>query len=358
MRRPGRGFGERGSAAVELALLLPLLIAAVFWAVYFTELSVLRIRQQEASRFLAWETSTGLADLGAGRHAARFFAVAGRAVERTQARYANLESHELSSRPSTWLARPRLGALEARPVALAETRSEELGRQVLDRSASQVRGDGAMIPSLSSLVRGLENRLVGWLRGVGLATDAIGVSAAVGLEVENRWMEGDDSVFPAAVRRISLAPATAHLESETWALEDGGDVGPRDRHHPFARQVSRMAFFGVGDRLEGALRQLDLRELVSFPSAHVISQRYGSPGLDSSRLDCRGEPLSATGKWRNGPTVGTREDGMSPAKCFDTLPMEAAGLGGGYGEDPVYRQLRARGEGYLGREIGAEVRHE
>ena len=357
MTRPGLDR-ERGSAAVELALLLPVLVAVLFWAVYFTELSVLRIRQQEASRFLAWETTTGLADIGTGRHEARFAEVTHRAIARTRARYANLEGHDLSSRPSTWLARPRLGALEVRPVPLADPRAEEMGRVVLGRAASQVRGDGARVPSLASLVRGLDGRLAGWLGSVGLATDAVGVATAVGLEVENRCMEGDDSVFPDVVRRLSFSPAVSHLESETWALEDGGDVGPGDRHHPFARQVNRLAFFGVGDRLDRALRNLGLRELVPFPTAHVVSQRYGSPALDGSRLDCRGEPLSATGKWRNGPAVGTREDGMSPAKCFDTLPMEASGLGAGYGEDPVYRQLRARGEGHLGREVGAEMGHD
>jgi hypothetical protein len=338
---------------VELALLLPIFALVLFWAVYFTEFSVLRIRQQEASRFLAWETATGLSDFRTGRHDARFASVRERALERTKARYANLQGHDLSPHSSTWLAKPRLGDLELRAVGYVDSPTEPIGHQVLGGAERSASGKDPLLPSLSTLLRGIEGRLDASLRAMGFPTRAIGASTELGLEVENRWMEGDGSIFPDAVRRVALSPAVAHLESETWALEDGGDVGAADLDHPFTRQVGRMAYFGIGDRLGGVLRNFGLQSLFPFPpTARVVSQRYGSPGTDPSRLDCRGEPLSATGKWRNGPAVGTREDRMSAVKCFDTLPMEANGLGSGYEKDPVFRQLRARGEGYLGREIG------
>lgn len=339
---------------MELALLLPIFVLVLFWAVYFTEFSVLRIRQQEASRFLAWETATGLADIGTGRHEARFSSARERALERTRARYANLQGHDLSPDSSTWLAKPRLSGLELRAVGFVDAPTETIGHQVLGKAERN--GRDPLLPSLSSLLRGFEGRLDASLRAMGFPTRTIGASTELGVEVENRWMEGDGSIFPDAVRRVALAPAVAHLESETWSLEDGGDVGTADLDHPFTRQVGRMAYFGLGERLGGALRRFGLQDLFPFPpAARVVSQRYGSPRTDPSRLDCRGEPLSATGKWRNGPAVGTREDRMSAVKCFDTLPMDANGLGSGYERDPAFRQLRARGEGYMGRAIGEEA---
>src|SRR5690606_8542566 len=98
-----------GSAVVEMAIVLPLFVLLALWAVYFTELSIVRIRQQEASRFLTWEATTqALVDFGSGRHAPRSQAMRREALARTVARYRNLEGHNLSERSGRWLARPRL----------------------------------------------------------------------------------------------------------------------------------------------------------------------------------------------------------------------------------------------------------
>src|SRR5690606_14307920 len=165
MRGRGTRRRDRGSAAVELALLLPIFVLVLFWAVYFTEFSVLRIRQQEASRFLAWETATGLADIGTGRHEARFSSARERALERTRARYANLQGHDLSPGSSTWLAKPRLSGLELRAVGFVDAPTETIGHQVLGKAERS--GRDPLLPSLSSLLRGFEGRLDASLRAMG-----------------------------------------------------------------------------------------------------------------------------------------------------------------------------------------------
>jgi hypothetical protein len=120
--------------------------------------------------------------------------------------------------------------------------------------------------------------------------------------------------------------------------------------HPVTEQVDRIALLGLGRELldrAGSLRSV-LEALPIGLRAQVVSQRYTSPEDDGSRRDCRGNSLAATGKWRNGKNAGTAEDGMSPVKCFDTLPLQANKLGTGYEDDPTYRQLAGRGGGYMG----------
>lgn len=339
---------QRGSAIVEMAILLPLFVMLLLWAVYFTEFSVLRIRQQEASRFLTWESSAhALADLDSGRHAPRVEAMRRQVIARTEARYRNLEGHNTSARPSSWLARPRLLSVDLQMVRLGDATTDALGHQVLAEAERSVGAD-ARLPVFSTLLRGLEGSLGGTLRSMGLPQE-VGVDTRVRLEIGNDFLVGDAAVFPPRLRRVELEDAGSRLESETWALGDGSDVGLADRHHPFTRQVARMAYFGIAEKLDRAFRDAPfVRDFLPSPSVRVVSQRYVSPSDDATRLGCKGEALSATGKWRNGPRAKTPEDRMSPAKCFDTLPMEANGLGAGYEGDPSYRQLRARVEGYMG----------
>lgn len=338
-----------GSAVVEMAIVLPLFVLLALWAVYFTELSIVRIRQQEASRFLTWEATTqALVDFGSGRHAPRSQAMRREALARTAARYRNLEGHNLSERSGRWLARPRLRHLDLAPVVLGAAPTDAVGHEVLGELERSVAGD-PLLPAFRSMLRGLEGGLGHTLRAMGFSLE-VGVHTRVAVEVDNEFLVGEGLVFPERLRRIAFEEAQSLLESETWALGEGSDVGLADTDHPFTRQVERMTYFGIGDGLDRAFRDAAfVRELLPLPpSVRVVSQRYVDPADDGTRLGCEGEPLSATGKWRNGTKAKTPEDRMSPVKCFDTLPMEANGLGAGYEGDPSYRQFRARREGYMG----------
>lgn len=173
----------------------------------------------------------------------------------------------------------------------------------------------------------------------------VGVATTVRVQVENLLVPTWSSAFLPRLRTMELAPASSLLETETWALADGEDVG-LGSDHPFRDRVRRIAHLGIGAELESKSKTLAsaLSWLLPALDAEVVSQRYVDPAFDTSRPGCEGNAWAATGKWRNGPKVGTQADGMSPAKCFDTLPMEASGLGGGYQADPTYRIFRARGK--------------
>jgi len=69
----------RGAALVEFALLLPVLAAVALGGLVSVELSLARLRLQEAARFAAWElTAYQVADVGGGDPRGRFRAAAGR----------------------------------------------------------------------------------------------------------------------------------------------------------------------------------------------------------------------------------------------------------------------------------------
>jgi hypothetical protein len=47
--------GERGSAMTEGAILIPVLILLIYWSQAMTDVMVLKIKAQEATRFVLWE---------------------------------------------------------------------------------------------------------------------------------------------------------------------------------------------------------------------------------------------------------------------------------------------------------------
>ena len=49
--------GERGSALVEAAIMIPVLIMLLYWAIGMTDIMVLRVKAAEAARFSLWETT-------------------------------------------------------------------------------------------------------------------------------------------------------------------------------------------------------------------------------------------------------------------------------------------------------------
>ena len=48
---------ERGSALVEAALIMPILVILLYWAIGMTDIMVLRTKASEAARFALWENT-------------------------------------------------------------------------------------------------------------------------------------------------------------------------------------------------------------------------------------------------------------------------------------------------------------
>jgi hypothetical protein len=47
--------GQRGSALTEFVIVLPLFVLLVYWAQFFTDLAILKLKTEEAARFAVWE---------------------------------------------------------------------------------------------------------------------------------------------------------------------------------------------------------------------------------------------------------------------------------------------------------------
>src|SRR5438270_1958023 len=48
---------ERGSALVEAAIIIPVLVMLLYWAIGMTDIMVLRVKAAEAARYALWETT-------------------------------------------------------------------------------------------------------------------------------------------------------------------------------------------------------------------------------------------------------------------------------------------------------------
>jgi len=322
---------ERGTATVELAILAPLLVALLGMVIFVADLGVARIRQRAVVRLAAWEfTSHALSDERDLRHEARWLGAARQARSEVDRIFGGGVSSGL-------LARGRVDAIRLEPLGLD-------GGDRIERPAVPG-GFGAVLTALGDLLQRAGALQRPLLRRWGLNVSHVGVVAEAGIEVAGTGL------LPDLPRRIAPRPARLELQVDTWALDDGADVPLPGTGTDFGRQVGRIALFGLGEKLRSARAGAALDWIPFQLAAPVVSMSYGPPAGDRSPVSCGGDdPLARTGRWENGPRVGTKKDGMSPVRCFDTLPIDANGFGAGGGRksDPTWRQLAARGPWQLG----------
>ncbi|WP_373047706.1 TadE/TadG family type IV pilus assembly protein [Vulgatibacter sp.] len=322
---------EGGSAAVELAILTPVILALLGSLIFLADLGVARIRQRAVVRLVVWEaTAHALSDEREQGHDARFEAARQGAEQVARERYRGGVSRGM-------LAGASLGSVRVEKVALD-------ARERIRRPAMPA-GFGSLLEPLGSLIQRVAGLQLPLLRRYGLSVDGVGLVVEAGVEVEG------SGLLPGLPERLSLAPARLELQVDTWALDDGADVPLPGTGSALGRQVGRIALFGIGEKLTGPGAGDALSWVPISLSAPVVSMNYGPPAQDRSPVSCGGkDALARTGRWENGPRVGTGRDRVSPVRCFDTLPIDANGfgVGGGRSSDPVWRQLAARGPFEMG----------
>jgi hypothetical protein len=86
--------GEGGQTLTEFAIIMPVLVGILIFAIYFYEATQIKLKQQEAERFVAWEfTGKQLTDYGQNGNQNSLFNQAKSAIiSEMQDRYANLVS--------------------------------------------------------------------------------------------------------------------------------------------------------------------------------------------------------------------------------------------------------------------------
>lgn len=333
-------FDENGTSVVEVAILLPLFTALLLGSIWAGDVSVARLKQQQALRYLTWEaTAFALSDEDGADHAGRFQQARGQVLAEAGRRWERLQGDEREVGPLGMLAEVRLGEVDWEPDAIA------VGGKL--KGLEGGRGLSAVVATVSELIgkfAGLQDPV---LRHAGFNLDHAAVRTSVAAEISSRLLP-----LPAgwAEERLQLSPLSSLLEVDAWALDDGSDVPLPGMGTAFGKQVERIALLGVGEKLRSGKAGAVLDWFPVQFGAQVVSQNYRAPEDDSSKFTCFGDALADTGRWRNGKEAGTPEDTISPTKCFDTLPMDANGFGpgGGLGSDPMYRLLRSRGNHFMG----------
>lgn len=325
--------GEEGTAAVELAVLAPVVLLLFGAFVFLGDLAVARIHQRGAARLAAWEmTAHPLSDELDLRHAERWEKARAAAVARVQQRIGGA-----GKIAAGMLARGTLGRVELTPLALSG--SERIERPSLPP------GHGALLEPLGSLLQRFAGLQSAALQRFGFNVAHAGTTVEVDLVLEGTGL------LPDLPRQLTPTPARLALQVDTWALDDGADVPLPGSDTALGRQVRRIALLGLAEKLRSSRAGEALSWIPFQLGAPVVSMAYGPPARDRSPVGCGGnDALARTGRWENGPRVGTPRDGMSPVRCFDTLPIDANGFGpgGGRNADPMWTSLQRRGPWHMG----------
>lgn len=337
---------------VELAIVVPLLVVLILYALYFLELIRARLRVQEISRGVAWELAANpLSDYLNGRHDAAFSEAARRVTGAVRLRYTNSEGW-----PGTFVATYQDLQVRAVQDQVPEARPSVASRSEPGQWASSIfgatqRARGPMVEAFGFNAGGL-------------------VHSQASLELKNHLLPRHfleqsgggwfnvDFFGGRGLERVTLKARYTLIASD-WHLGEGEDVmgsmrrpSHRDAELPsaFFKQVSRMTFFGVRDRFAAAPGLSELGRLVGRalddPTAtHLISLNYRPRRPDEAR-ECdylQEYPIEGRGGLNNLARPG-RLDHERPA-CFDTAPFRDQAR---Y-EDSLYlRIFAARGPFFMG----------
>lgn len=349
----------RGSALVELAIVLPLLVAVLLYSLFFTELIGAKLRLLEASRFAAWElTAHPLSDFGRGAHDRAFELASRKTLSETRERFARIG-------PATDRADGSfVASFEDFDLRLHQSPPSRADSEVGERVGGGVWGASV----LGALSGGLGAVLRTWK-----FNDEGRVSVETSMRLTNRFLPssyldrsrgaGFFNVNLFGGRSLSTVPLKSRLTliADSWTLSDGGDAMMRVRRagwhrsgsHPSGLylQVSRMTFLGLRNRLEhapalGSIAGF-LRGLAPDPTGtFVVSHNYGpDPGGDWARRcnNLPGYPPGAIGGLNNLSRFSQLDDPRPD--CFDSAPFRDQSR---Y-EDSLYlRIFNARGSWFMG----------
>jgi len=344
---------------LELAIVLPLLVAVLLYSLFFTELIRAKLRLLEASRFAAWElTAHPLSDFGRGAHDRAFDVASRKTLSETRERFARTGA-ATDHTDGSFVASFEDFRLRLRqsPLSRADSQmGEHVGRGVWDASI------------LGALSGGLGAVLRTWK-----FNDEGRVSVETSMQLSNRFMPrsyldrsrgaGFFGVDLFGGRSLSTIPLKSRLTliADGWTLSDGGDATMKGRHAGWHRsgshasglylQVSRMTFLGVRSRLEHvpALGSVIgfLRGLAPDPTGtFVVSHNYGPDLGGEWARRCNnlpGYPQVAIAGLNNLSRFSQLDDPRPD--CFDTAPFRDQSR---Y-EDSLYlRIFNARGSWFMG----------
>jgi hypothetical protein len=318
-----------GAATLELALVLPLLVAMILYGLYLAQLAQAKLEVQEAARRAAWEmTGYVLSDYGQGKHDLAFDAAS-----------ASILKEAAQHGPAGgWVA--DYGTLQLQltneRAALAPVQLPQMG------------GSGDLAAKVSAAAGSLRALMDTW------ALNAKGQARA---EVQ---MDVASKLLPDGVLRERLQ-STHVLLADGWQLVDGADSvaeNGRAGNHPngggesgLHHQVARMTFVGIRSALdrmpgaEAALSALGNVGLPAFTGTFVVSHNYLANGLDRG---CYAWGVDTTSNPAPSGLNNVGSDGgldWPHPRCFDTAPFRDVEQ---YDRSLYVQMFKARGPYFMG----------
>jgi hypothetical protein len=343
---------RRGSATVEFALVVPLLVSVLMFSMFLTEVVRAKLKLQEASRYVAWEmTSYVLSDYGTANHDQAFDVARQASVAEAGERYKDFDSVEPEGKFGFML--------RARP-ARVEIRNQTVAG--IDLSRVFPGGPGATGPEAGAALGQALNFFLDHFRFNTRGQVEVEVTSTLeSLLLPRRFLQNEDRGFfnvdNWGGKDLSNLPVRNRytLIANGWQLPDGGDAMMKSKragmhdggntNHGLHEQVGRMTFLGVDNYLDqvgldqlGGVFNLVLPD---FLGPFVVSHNYRY-----SETETRG-----CNKDRHGAFPGLNNLDEYPGlddpgqRCFDTAPFRDTHA---Y-EQSLYRDIfNARGEYFMG----------
>ncbi|MDC0708814.1 pilus assembly protein [Stigmatella sp. ncwal1] len=366
---PLRSSAQRGTATVEFALIVPVLVAILMFSMYLTELVRAKLKLQELARYAAWEmTSYTLSDFAKAKHDEAFDTAQREAMAEALERYKDMDSVEPDAVPGNFIARYSdvKGTLSNEEIGFFE-KGLVLGNSDEGFASMAV---GALNRAGNGMLGAWDFNTKGWVtaevdmrfNNVLLPRNYLDEGGAQGF-FKTDMFGGKELESLALKSRFSLY-------ADAWTMEDGGDAvirgrragahrgGSDDMPHGIYQQVSRMVFLGVADELRkhmGIIAQFEtfLRQVApAFLGTFVVSHNYGPTpsGEDEAwSRDCIGPqtgveayPADAEGGLNNLDKF-SQLDWPRP-KCFDTAPFRDQP----YERSQYIKIFKARGAYFMG----------
>ncbi|MBX5481999.1 MAG: pilus assembly protein [Myxococcaceae bacterium] len=350
-----RRVAFRGAATVEFALVTPLLVTMLMFGMFLTDLARVKLKMQEASRYVTWEmTSYLLSDYGAkGRpdHARNFNEALDKTVKEAKERYKDLDSVEDDAGPmASFTYGPFEATLENQDVPFANT------------SLIQSLPGGDFAADIIGAINGPANAAIGYL---GFDTKGR-IKSTVNMRVDTRlsalprhyYDTGSGAMYQSDhwggydLSSFNLTSSLTMVVND-WHLADGGDVVARDgragRHNSdgvtgLHRQTKRMVLLGLGDLVSRIPLWSTIQNYLPFPQplgTYTVSHNYVK-GTESRNCNYTDGYNGKKGLTNQSPILHEDDQDM---RCYDTSPYRDTKA---YDQSMYRRIFMARGEWFMG----------
>ena len=329
---------KHGSSMVEFAIIAPVIMSIIAWSIYFSDLLYVKLKNQEAARYVAWEfTAFSLSDYENSQHRSAFNNAKKEIVKEAQEKYKNLNSTNTGA-PAKLLSfkytfnKPFVGNVPA--MGLAAIAGNNVANHNVMNALAGNNAFGGINPSnmMSSLTGTISNFLSHWkFNSNGKAFVTSSTRPGRAQQPGNLWE------FVLDLLGISGVKETITLIADPWVLMDGKDVhlpGGYEKgktNSPFFKQVKRIAFLGLNAQIIDPINNVTSIFLGKNTEAFVtklVSLNYKNES--SGKVDLSDESKLKT------------HQGVIK---YDTAPLENSN---NKNNSLYYQTLNQRGKHYMG----------